>query len=341
MRFILMFFPVWVFSVSVSPCPIVRGEHCTDPSLLIQEELCYVGVQSRYSTCTGVTWFPQDQVLVTANFLDNSFQFFRFDPMGKLEPIQYLKNEDGLCVSGAENIIVFNNAQWLVVPNFLNSRVNFYETNLKEDTISPVPSFVLTDEKMSGLHGVRFSPDSQYCVCLAAGNPGRVMMYRVLQKDPIQLEQIQCIDDPMVGLKPKAASFSPDGRFVVIGFAKNIMRTASPLVKGRIASYKFDFVKENLELVSVSPDNVCVEDIHFYKDGTSIFVGDQESHSMFVYEMNADTGVLTTERTTVLKNPEAELSFPHGFSFSSDYKYLAIANYGGSKVLIYLVEDTP
>ena len=66
-------------------------------------------------------------------------------------------------------------------------------------------------------------------------------------------------------------------------------------------------------------------------------LSDQGHDTLIVYPFDPETGQIDPNYT-LIQNPEAQLSFPHGLSISDDGNYLAVSNYGDDKFNLYQIE---
>ncbi len=81
-----------------------------------------------------------------------------------------------------------------------------------------------------------------------------------------------------------------------------------------------------------------LESTVFSPDQTSIYATDQQGDKIIRFSFDSLTGELGNSEI-VFENPESQLNFPHGLSFSPDGKYLAVSNLGDNKITIYRVDE--
>ena len=169
-------------------------------------------------------------------------------------------------------------------------------------------------------------------------SPGWIRLHEVTEVAPGRFvaAPLQQLQNDLAPLKPKGVDFSPDGRFVVVCYASNVMRKST----GRALLHVYPFHGAGgLGARPVSSDGGHLrlnDDIKFFPDGSHLVASDQASDSALIVGFDTSTGALG-KRRMVLENPQALLSFPHGVGISADGRYLAITSYGDDKVTIYAI----
>lgn len=74
------------------------------------------------------------------------------------------------------------------------------------------------------------------------------------------------------------------------------------------------------------------EDIKFTASGNNFAVSNSGGDEVSLYSYDKESNViLNTVPAYSFRNPEAQLTFPHGLAFSYDGKYLAVTQFGAVK----------
>lgn len=180
-------------------------------------------------------------------------------------------------------------------------------------------------------HGMAFSPDGNYlAVAFGASkwDPKAVAIYKVdnLQSsDPkIAVHSFLQGDEILNGI-PKGIAFTPDGKALLVTFSQS----------SSIAIYEVDPVSKNVnpnpkEIINDLKAEISrPEDVKFTVDGLYCAVTNSDKNTISFYDFNEPSStILSYTPSFVLKNPESELSFPHGIAFSPDGKYLVVTQFG-------------
>ena len=171
---------------------------------------------------------------------------------------------------------------------------------------------------------------------------GLVRIYKLQQdtKGGLNVTITQEIQDRYLPLKPKSIDFSSDGSLMVICYGPNA-GTLSANSYGAIAIYAFD---NNTGTIDTRPlceltnkTELSVPDgVTFTNDimSSNIIIPSQSDDTVMFYSFNKKSNQIDPNFFK-LKNPEAQLSFPHGLSITSDNQYLAVSNYGSDTVTVY------
>jgi DNA-binding beta-propeller fold protein YncE len=300
----------------------------------------YVGNRLRLSTCTGVIWVG-DQQLISIGFHNHSIDTYHFDPTipnlfaYKSEDLQAFQKSK---LGKLENIALSQDGAMIAVTNNGSIAVHLYKiTDSEMIHRAEIPKVGFWT------HGVEFSRHMDYLAYTLFGDPGKIMLYRLTRnEDEINVTLSQMMDANVFPLHPKGIDFSLDDRFVAVCFAINNSNVPKR-ISGSLAVYSFDRVHGLIdphpvsvigtsELLSV-PEDVC-----FSPEGTSLWVANHGNDTVTTHAFDPATGQLGESRI-LLQNPEAKLSFPHGLSISPDGKYLAVANYGDDTVKIYAITE--
>lgn len=299
----------------------------------------YAGDRPRYSTCSGVDWFPGTPYLYSVDLEASEIQVFEFTKA--TETLKHLKvflPKDKTQLQQPENLAFSKDGKYLAIPNNSGGKVTVYRTDPEKFLKTPKPLAVLNCP-MS--HGTVFSHDHQYLAHVGLGTSAGIHVRRIIEDgDRAEFKLLQSIKTPFRPLTPKSIAFSNDDRFVVIGYCVQLRSWATESI-GKIATYRFDSVLGQIDPnpISIIDGLKSVETVAFCKDNSAVFATDQNSDKITAHAFDKDTGQLG-ESWIALENPGAQLNLPHGISFSPEGDYVAVANYGDDKVTIYRVTDT-
>ncbi|MEI8125024.1 MAG: beta-propeller fold lactonase family protein [Parachlamydiaceae bacterium] len=306
-----------------------------------REYLEYVENRTRLSTCTGVIWVG-DNKLISIGAHNHSLDTYQFDPT--IPSLFAYTNEDlnafqETPVGQLENIVICKDSTLAAVANNGAASIQLYKIlNGQFTHIAEIPKVGWWT------HGVRFSRQMDYIAYTIFGDPGKIMLFRIIKnEDEIYITPSQDMDTDLFPLHPKGIDFSMDDRFVVVCHARN-NSSAPNCLSAALAVYPFDRINGKIDPIPVSvigtsellsvPEDLCIS-----PDGFSIFVTNHGNDTVTVHAFDPMTGQIGESRI-LLQNPEAQLSFPHGLSISPDGKYLAVTNYGDDTVKIYALSGS-
>lgn len=326
-------------SFSPRPCAVAY----TPNSVLIDPPppgyLRYAGDRSRYSTCGGVCWFQGNRYVFAVNMQSSSVEIYAFieDPCS-LTPVCHYSNSDGIDLLRPESLSLSKNEKYLVIPNMRSGKVNIYEVD-PEFYFKPVPIASIQDNHV---HGARFSPDCNYLAYTTIGNDAKICIHQIVtnSEGPLSFLLSQTFKNPFEPLRPKSIEFSHDSRFAIIAYSSQVGSQPGNS-KAIIASYKFDVIEGKIDSnpISVVEDLISAETVSFSTNSSNFSVVDQITDRITIHEFDIETGQIG-KQYVALENPDAQLNFPHGISFSENGKYAAVSNYGEDKVNIYSIETT-
>ena len=324
--------------VTCSPKPIASSS----PSQSIlhtwpREYFEYVGNRQRLTTCTGVIWV-NDKKLLSLGGHNLSLDTYQFDPT--VPSLFACKSEDlssyqRSLLGQLENLAVSKNGSLAAVSNNGAAAIHLYKiTDGQLIHCAEIPKVGWWN------HGVRFSQAMDYLAYTLFGDPGNIMLFRILKNEEgeINFEKCQVMNTDTFPLHPKGIDFSIDDRFVVVSYAINNSRAPNRL-SGSLIVYPFDRVAGKIDptpvtVIGTSELLSVPEDLCFYPDGSCILVTNHANDTVTVHAFDQLTGQIGESRI-LLQNPEAQLFFPHGLCISPDGNYLAVTNYGDDTVKIY------
>lgn len=288
--------------------------------------------RARYSTCTGVAWTNDDQTLFGANLIESSLHVYHFKDESLL--FSHCLRNKGL--SRPENLVFSPCGTLLAVPN-QKGFIKIFKVDPLSSKINSI-SNVKVDDGI--VHGVNFSKDFKYLACVSLNHGGMIRIFKIHEnKNELKLIPTFKMKNKLNPLKPKGIDFSPDGRFLAICYSKRaakgepkdtnsaaleIFELNNGKIKGRAISH-----------IDSSDSPICVpEDVRFFPTSSCLMVSNQGNDTITLHTFNQESGIIENSYVA-LKNPEAQLNFPHGIAISSQGKYLAVSNYGDNKISIY------
>jgi 6-phosphogluconolactonase (cycloisomerase 2 family) len=299
----------------------------------------------RLATCSGVAWFHHS-CLATLNLASGSIHVYKFDQdKQELALIQALENQAHLSTSS--ELAVSPDGRWMAVSRSFEGTVFVYAIHPQKHTLSasPIRSFSMPGDWY--VHGVCFSPDGR---TLAYMTIDKVSHLRVCQFDVNaegDLPDItvrQSIRNSFGRHKPKSAAYSPDGRFLVVVYSPNAGARRWPFNRrSRLAvfSVQSDRSLRSKPIFTAGDEfaTACPEDVCFYPSGDRILISNQSNDTLVELGFNRATGELGPVLSFFAKS-HAQLSFPHGVSMTDDGRYLAVANNGDDRVLLFALEHS-
>ncbi len=283
-----------------------------------------LGHRSRYATSSDIKWSPDGSYLASVNLLDHMLWFLKFDGR-EIQSISRCSIK-GNGMKNPERVIFSPDGSLLAITGM--KIITLYQVTATE------PLAVSSDEADQIVHDGAFSPDGSYFACVTIGEPGRLNIYQIKESE---LRLVESRPISIKNIKPKALSFTSDNRFLVIAYGLNA-GLSDPIMKGRVAVYHFNSANGNVgkKPVSMQVLNGSNEGIAIHPAQTAVYTTDQNGDCVYRMTFDPLSGTLGTP-AIVLQNPGAQLSFPHGLSFSPDGQYLGVSNYGDDKLTIYRV----
>lgn len=333
--------PLIGFNVESEPYAIAYT-----PNSILQEKERHIpefaGMRSRYSTCTGVFWFPNNKKLGVISFLNASLQFYEFNEKSKvLKPKECLTNEKNY-LHHPENLAISKDGKLLAIACNGTGALPIYRMDSKRNVMPMEPATYLGNLGDVKLHGVSFSWDNCFLGYVTLDEPGNIRMHRINQKyGNYTFEITQNLTNPQHPLKPKSIDFSIDGRYVVIVYCVRIVRGQKNVGKGAIVVYNFDREAGTIDpnpvsILTQADGIISAETVKFHPSGTFIAVTSQIEDKVMLVDFDRKTGVLDKNYIT-LSNPVSQLDFPHGLEFSLDGKFMAVTNYGDDKIAVFRI----
>lgn len=327
------------FTIKPYPVHIIQNPR----SILMHEKISlpprFIGQRSRFATACGVSWFHQDRCLAVVNLGGQAIFTYMFDAHNRdVRPLQIITNAQGACLNFPENMSFHPDGTWAVLSNSEDNVINVYQVNPDTHYITPQPMHSFKHAAKT-THGISFSSRGDFLAITTLRPDGDVYIYKI-EKDKNKIKQklVWTIKDQLFSLRPKVIVFSHDDQYIIIGYATRASKNPSAM-QTIIKVYPFNAA---LGRVAASPssqlmlENVNSDDIKFLLDDCHVAIADQGQDKIYFYAFNKKNGVIH-KKLMELKNPEAQLSFPHGIAFSSDSKFFAVTNFGNDTTCVYEV----
>ncbi len=294
----------------------------------------YIGNRTRYSTCTGTVWFKNNNLAVL-NLFGNKINIYAFNHREqRFSMVQEISDRHDSQLLYPENLAISPDERLLAVCcDGPFAGVHFYA--LENGKIVAPSLYYLRTRNLT--HNVKFTSDGRFLGIVGWDRENSICVYKITHTpEKFGLDLVCKKQNPHQDLVVKGIAFTKAMDFVVICYAGKATRNLNQL-KYLITSYHFDpnsgLIGEEISTIKSSKPR-CTEDMTFIDNDSAILVSDQAHDEIIKYDFNQD-GILGTTATVVLKNPLAQLNFPHGFGISSDDTMLAVTNYGDDKVTLY------
>lgn len=303
--------------------------------------------RTRIATCGGVAWLGGGHLL-TVNLRGDVMHAWTYEP--DASPRRLLSGVKEIALQGfkgPENLAAAADGSLVAVTFRRAGTMHVYRADAASGTIDPAPVLALGAAGDTNLHGVAFSPCGRYLAYTTVDGTGVVRVWRIRQDaagGTLAASEVTMLASRWPLLKPKGVAFSPDGRFVAIGYGSNVALKKRTLTQpGTVQVHGFDCETGQLDPhpAGALPRRarlVCAEDVSFLADGTGIVVTDQATDRALIASFDPVSGE-TGARRQILGNADAKLSFPHGCAVSPDGLYMAIACYGTDRANLYRLTD--
>jgi 6-phosphogluconolactonase (cycloisomerase 2 family) len=312
-----------------TPDSILNDKHLFKP--------LFVGKRQRYATCTGAAWF-HNNYLAVLNLYGNKLIIYRFNEQkNEFTLLQEINNTHGMQLRFPEHLDVSPDGRLLAVANSKLPSINLYSIDRINHLINPIPIF---SQQAHGLiHNVRFTPDGKYLAYASFDTEKSLCIYRITNKaNTIYLRPIYIQANNEKLLKLKAINFTHNNHYAILAYAFAVNSTLDNPCESLLVIHRFNDSDGSLgDRICSVKGNFSTEDITLADNDHAVVLSDQNDDLLVFYPFDPDTGYID-EHYMLMKNPEAQLSFPHGVAVSPDGHYLAVANYGDDKFNLYQIQ---
>lgn len=339
-RYLFLFFScATIYSnqfISETPIAVAYSPKCFDST--VSPDILYAGERPRYSSCSGVVWVPGDKYLISVHLFSGTLATYIFDKtIPALTPIRCLRNIEGLLLKYPENLEISPNGKWLAISQGKGT-LDLFALNTTTAEVRPTYTS-LRYSNHDWVHGVTFSNDGLFLASTSIGPSSCICIYKLING---QFKIHQVLENRIRPLEPKSIAFSPENKFLAACYCQTIGTNKTPDPKAQLEIYRFNqdsqlFNPNPVSIFTKIPGNM--ETVKFSPDASYLLTSDQALDEIFLHKFDMKTGTLSNSEV-LLKNPNAELNFPHGLAFSKDGQYLAVTNYGDDRITIYQIKNT-
>lgn len=310
----------------------------TQESILLHKEQYVpvgVGARMRHATCTAAAWF-HNNYLVSLNLYGEKMVVYYFDEKTKqFSIVQEINNAQGAMLRHPEHLSVHPSGTLLAVCNATNPSVNIYAIDQETHVINPVPLCSVSGNDL--IHNTRFTPDGNYMAYASFDARKSLCMYKIVRdQNDVRLEQTYQRANDLKLVRAKAIQFTQNNTYAIVAYALPISLTMHSPFKNILVSYKRNANGSLGRAVSHVHGTFSTEDVVLFDNDHSVVVTDQGNDMLIAYPFDPNTGKFS-KNYTVIENPEAQLSFPHGMSLSPDGNYLVVCNYGDDTFNLYQI----
>ena len=291
-----------------------------------------VGNRSRHATCIGAAWF-HDHYLATVNLYGEHIITYHFDEEKKeFTILQQIRNQPNALLEYPEHIAISHDGTILAVcNNHHKAFISLYSIDAQTHLIDPTPFFTLFSHGF--LHNVSFSPDDTYLASASFDKKESICVYKLQANSSTKALKLAYKGaNVRPDLKLKGVNFTQDGRYVILAYAYAI--SASPHLESELAIHPFNKDGTIGEIISSVKGNFSFDGVAFFNNDTAIVAPDQAHDSLLIYPFNPETGLIE-DNCTIIQNPDAQLSFPHGVAICQNGNYLVVTNLGDDTFNLY------
>jgi WD40 repeat protein len=284
------------------------------------------------SLVNSVDFHPKKQLFCVTFTHNHSIVIYQLDESDEVTIFQTLQGPLSK-LSHPQHALFSIDGESLVVANWTNQTFNIYCTDLngfyQEEPIAVMP-FPSPTESFRP-HGMAFSPDGKYlAVAFGASkqDPRAIALYQMdeLGTAQVRFKLLSLLQGKEIerGI-PKGIAFSPDGSCLLVTLSEtnSVILYALDLLNKRIISTPRQI------LSNVTSQLSRPEDVRFTAEGNYFAVSNSDINTITFYMYDRGNNYIADlSPSSILENPDAKLSFPHGLAFSSDGKYLAVSQFG-------------
>lgn len=282
----------------------------------------------QYSLINSVDFHPKENLFCVTYTLSDKVILYALDTEGRANMVQTLSNNRASRLSKPQHAVFSPDGELLVIVNWRNQTLNIHQ-QLRNGLYSARPSDIIhpVDElKNYRPHGIAFSPDGNFLAIAygASSDYGRALgLFKKVKSNKFEL--INTLMDAEISGTPKGIAFSPDGRALLVTYSD----------VNSLVIYDFDSINKKIlptprQVVDGMETGIFrPEDVKITPDGKYCVLSNSEKHTVTFYSFDSSSNVvLANTPYFTLKNPEAQLCFPHGIAFSPDGCFMVITEFG-------------
>ncbi|MBS0626823.1 MAG: YncE family protein [Verrucomicrobia bacterium] len=264
----------------------------------------------------------------------NKIIIYKIDSLGSLKEIQTLSNPSAQ-LKTPQHAIFSPDGEKIVVTNWDNEKITIYQRK-KKDLYYTRPSAVLSCPSSLShykAHAIAISPCGHFLAVAygASSFQGKAIALFELTEKKIGYHLISALYGPeqLSGI-PKGITFSPDGACLLVTFSD----------ENSIAIFDID---QSSQQILETPRQIIQgleteisrpEDLKITPDQRYVAVTNSDQDTVTFYPFDKTLNQITAKIPSyVLKNPEANLCFPHGIAFSPDGAFMAVSEFGNIQTI--------
>ena len=216
-----------------------------------------------------------------------------------------------------------------MVANWTNQTLNMYQREKNGLFCEQPIAIISSPSALQGCkpHGIAFSPCGNYLAIAYGASNNYERGIALFQSGGAHLECISVLKNGALTGTPKGITFSPDGTCLLVTFGSPDSLSIFNIENETISPVP----KQIVEGANVSISRP--EDVKISADGRYCAVTNSDQNTVTFYNFDRySNSILQNAPCYTLRNPEAQLSFPHGIAFSPDGRYLVITQFGPIQV---------
>ena len=287
----------------------------------------------KYSFIHSVRFHPTQNEMCTTYAHDNRLIFYSIDQtVTKIQTIEGSQTN----LNYAQDAIYASNGEKLIVVNWTN-QLMIFERKTPGGLFHEKPKIIFNPPKIfkdHRSHALALSPCGKYLAVAygAVAQFKRALAIYSLGENQSSFELIDVLNGPEVipGI-PKGIAFSPDGKAILTTFSDIHHLTIYSLTdhdKG------IKFIPTPQQSIEGTETGISrPEDIQISSCKTYCGVTNSGNDTLTFYPFDLFSNQITQNTPFfTLKNPEADLHFPHSLAFSPDGSFLIITTLGLLKI---------
>jgi len=281
-----------------------------------------------YSLINSVDFHPNKNLFCVTYTQGNRVVLYKIDAKGEPKLVQSLVNP-GSELSDPQHAVFSPDGTRIVVANWTSQTLTIYQREKKglycttPVTVIPSPDIL----KPHRPHGVAFSPCGNFLAIAygASYSYGQALALYHMTNNGIGCELVSALRGSQLPGIPKGVTFSPDGTCLVVTFSD-----MNSLVVYGLSNNGQAIVESPLQIIQGSETQISrPEDVKISPDGRHCAVSNSDQHTVTFYPFDKKSNSITQSSPSyILRNPEAQLCFPHGIAFSPDGCFVVITQFG-------------
>lgn len=291
-----------------------------------------LNANARPSLVNSIDFHPDSRLFCATFTQNNCLVIYQLDNSGKPILFQVLQDPHAK-LDRPQHALFSKDGGSLIVANWCNQTFNVYRADphggyeRSPVAVVPFPSPTNTFRP----HGMTISPDGKrLAVAFGAAkqHPKAVALFQILHPgtDQVQFQLLDLLQSSEIEMGiPRGITFSPDGTCLLV----TLSETNALLLYALDVSYEKILSTPRQILQGEESGLSRPGDIKFTADGNCFAISNSDKDTITFYTYDPEYNYIWNQSPFhTMKNPEAELCFPHGLAFSPDGKYLAVTQFG-------------